>query len=357
MNSFPPPVTFHLIILGDEQTCLEPETLQREKASEKGSKRTSSKRKEKWRPEKTCLSKGAFRTQADKKMSYTCPAQRGCGIYCKQKVTARGEYCRHHRHLKPEFEKCKCSLDDGSTCPYPQGPNGFCEYHIEPRQCQGKVLMGGLCLRYIPTGQYCWSCKRKPEAVEDSLKEKASMIRTMLVEKHGPLVPSEKSIHYIPHLSELQIDLKIPPGLKKTELQKPEDCCICQDPLLGKAGETWRQLTCGHFFHLECISKINKMECPLCRAPIMETCLPRWVPLRIRENIANYSREKREEQHQATQAVVRELIQSDLFDMGSSEEDDLATHLDNGAQLGLVATLDARGQNRFALVVLSGSPQ
>jgi hypothetical protein len=217
--------------------------------------------------------------------------------------------------------------------------------------------MGGSCLRYIPSGQYCWSCKKQPTAiVDDTLKEKASAVRTMLVEKHGPVVPSEKSSYYIPHLSELQIDLKIPSVLKKVELEKPEDCCICQDPLVGKPGEYYRQLTCGHFFHLDCISKITSLECPLCRRAIVESCLPRWVPLRIRENIENYKREKEQAYQQATQAAVRQLIQSEVLDLDSTEEDDLATHLDNGAQLGLVATLDAQGQNRFAFVVLSSSP-
>lgn len=48
-------------------------------------------------------------------------------------------------------------------------------------------------------------------------------------------------------------------------------CYICQEELIENfeflpENRQW-QLICGHIFHVKCITKIRKAECPTCRTP------------------------------------------------------------------------------------------
>lgn len=46
--------------------------------------------------------------------------------------------------------------------------------------------------------------------------------------------------------------------------EKPEDCAICFE----KLGNEF-PLSCGHWFHTECIDSTRKSECPMCRRTIV----------------------------------------------------------------------------------------
>jgi hypothetical protein len=49
---------------------------------------------------------------------------------------------------------------------------------------------------------------------------------------------------------------------KNYKYEIPEDCSICNEEIIY---EEEVPLSCGHWFHLNCLKQCNKMECPLCR--------------------------------------------------------------------------------------------
>jgi len=44
--------------------------------------------------------------------------------------------------------------------------------------------------------------------------------------------------------------------------EKPDECVICSDTILYNKEVP---LSCGHWFHLNCLKHCNKMQCPICR--------------------------------------------------------------------------------------------
>lgn len=44
--------------------------------------------------------------------------------------------------------------------------------------------------------------------------------------------------------------------------EKPDECVICSDVILY---DQEIPLSCGHWFHLNCLKQCNKMQCPICR--------------------------------------------------------------------------------------------
>lgn len=94
----------------------------------------------------------------------------------------------------------------------------------------------------------------------------------------------------------------------------------------------------------------------MCRAAILKSHIPKWVALRIKENEENAKKERQQEHMAATQQFIRDIVQGELLDMNSSEEEDLDAHIEDGAEMGIGLTIDMNGQPRLALIVLGGSP-
>jgi len=46
------------------------------------------------------------------------------------------------------------------------------------------------------------------------------------------------------------------------KFEKPDECVICSENILY---DQEIPLRCGHWFHLNCLKKCNKMQCPMCR--------------------------------------------------------------------------------------------
>jgi len=66
-------------------------------------------------------------------------------------------------------------------------------------------------------------------------------------------------------------------------MKSKEECAICLCEM--HCGDGRIQLTCGHYFHKECLGKMMHPICPLCRAPIsIKKCLDIFPDSRI-ENI------------------------------------------------------------------------
>ena len=279
---------------------------------------------------------------------------RGCGVKdgnepCRSFVSGDGEYCRHHIHQKKDRVPCGCYLESGSPCPYPARATGFCEFHVEPKKCQGKTLMGTQCLLNIAQGMYCWNCRHQ-SVVPAEIMSSIDQLRAHFRKGDEPIIPMKKAVT-VKITNSPPTKVVIADSLKTVVLEKPEDCCCCMEPMSER--NTYRSLKCGHYCHLECLSKMDKPQCPMCRAVIESHFVPKWVMERILYN-AELSNTNRVIQNEA---LARQLhLEEDdpelVLDVNSSEEDDLHAHLENGREMGLALQIDEYGIERLALVVL-----
>lgn len=291
-----------------------------------------------------------------------CAGRKDGNAPCKNKVQRKGDYCRYHIDQKKVLNPCGCFLNGGSRCPYEATSTGYCEFHLEPRKCQGKTILGSQCLLAISNGNYCFNCKSQ-EVIPEETRASIDKTRALFSQQIGPIATIKKatSVHVI------NVDptkLIIPDELKKVTLEKPENCVICLEELIDR--KNYRSIGCGHYFHLECLSKWNTFACPLCRGPIDAKYLPSWVVERIKFNMNEKKRNDVEEQtHALIQHVQTLALQGldpfgdtgfeEMLDMNSSEEEDFQLHLDNGNQMQLIETVDASGRRRLALAVASFS--
>lgn len=279
-------------------------------------------------------------------MSHRCSGKRGVGLRCKLKVDVDGGYCKWHVDQEVKKLPCKCFLPSGSACLYPALKNDLCEYHQRSYSCQGKTILGDTCLKAISTGKYCWNCSNQKGVIMDSIKEKTDEFRGYLVKEGTPAIPTKKSVPVY-----MGDKITVPTLLKKVEIVKPDDCCICMEPLNPDLKD-FRSLGCGHWFHDICLSGTMKLECPMCRNPIPKYDVPKWVSERISANKKKYKEEKRLEQAAASQDLVQAIITQQVLDMNSSEEEDFNNHLNSGAEMNLIQITDMHGNDRIGIVFL-----
>lgn len=269
------------------------------------------------------------------KMSHKCSARRSNNMKCKNSVPSEGDYCRYHISMKPEVIKCKCVLTNGSPCPYIAIPkyNGFCEYHVESSQCDGTLLLGSKCLKYIPYGRFCDRCKHQEGVLDATIVEKSNNMRSLL-SKDEPIISQGKPvvIHYNPAVIKVQPHVVVPPVLKKINLgEKPSNCPICFDEL-GEKVNDHRMLKCGHWFHVECLSKTDKLTCPMCRSGIDAGSIPKWATLRIKETIKSNKIEQEQQNNLATAIYIAGLMNVEgSTDHSSSIDED--SHSDENEDL------------------------
>lgn len=91
------------------------------------------------------------------------------------------------------------------------------------------------------------------------------------------------------------------------------------------------------------------MECPMCRAPINGSYLPKWVVARIEENIVNLEKERQEEQIVATHQFIQTIVRNEILDMNSSEEEDYDMHVEGGTAIDIQLHIGPNGEPRIAL--------
>lgn len=280
-------------------------------------------------------------------MSYKCSGVKNNGTGCKNKVDIYGGYCRYHVNQREAIIRCNCMLENGSDCPYPAKSNGFCQFHIDPVQCQGKTSTGSSCLKAIPNGKYCCKCKDQADVITDEVKNSINKTRNFICKDSGPIIPSKKTAVVIKGNFDGDIALNIPKELQKVDIEKPADCVICLEEF---ENTKHRKLTCGHYFHEECLSKTSSLTCPICRKPINENCIPRWISSRIHDNIAEDKIKRRADARQATRDAIVAIIQNDLLDINSSEEDDLDIHISNNSPMAIGRIVDERGDVHYVVI-------
>jgi hypothetical protein len=59
--------------------------------------------------------------------------------------------------------------------------------------------------------------------------------------------------------------IPVPAKVSETEKEFTGDCSICLCEIEEKEGSL---LVCGHKFHTDCLQRVEKAECPVCRAPL-----------------------------------------------------------------------------------------
>jgi len=276
-------------------------------------------------------------------MSYRCSGKRDIGQRCKIKVAINGGFCSWHSSQEVKKLPCKCFLPNGSPCSCPAMKNDLCEFHQRSYTCQGKTILGEGCLKAISSGKYCWNCSNQEGVIMDGVKAKTDEIRGFLLKEGTPVINNKKLVSVY-----MGDKITIPTTLKKIEIAKPDDCCICMEPMTNQ----YRALGCGHYLHDDCTSKMYKMECPMCRTPIPGYDVPKWVAERIALNAAEYAKQKRDEQTAATHQLVQNILTQQILDMNSSEEEDFNHHLANGSEMNVMNVSDNNGNSRMAIVFL-----
>lgn len=247
---------------------------------------------------------------------YPCSGKsKGKKARCKKTVCVPGGFCDYHQDQKVEGNSCKCWLDGGSQCSFPIVENGLCQYHTQVSTCQSRLPTGEQCLRTIASGRQCNRCKVEGGPVLDSIKESAESIRHALMKQTGSVIVPFIKMNLVTSMSSDVTKLVIPVGLKHVAVDKPEDCPLCLDSMVGNYGTDHRKLKCGHYFHMDCLSKIYAMTCPLCRTAITESFLPKWVVERIKHNIENSEKERLVERERATVQLVREMQRQAQFEV------------------------------------------
>jgi hypothetical protein len=77
-------------------------------------------------------------------------------------------------------------------------------------------------------------------------------------------------------------------------------CPIClmedEDFVDDEVAPSWFLLSCAHFVHEDCLKGMNKEECPLCRAPVLN--LTKKLKESIRKNNQQYQEEQYQEERQ-----------------------------------------------------------
>lgn len=91
------------------------------------------------------------------------------------------------------------------------------------------------------------------------------------------------------------------------------DCCICIEPLL-LANRECVKLSCGHSFHIDCISGLTKLACPLCRKTITLEETSEEVIKSILANEMILQKEREEEDLRELRNYISEMEESVNFD-------------------------------------------
>lgn len=148
------------------------------------------------------------------------------------------------------------------------------------------------------------------------------------------------------------------------------DCVLCLEPVKiirydngeTRLGNDCRRLSCSHIFHTECISKIRKLECPMCRCEIIHDSghIPVWAVQRIQESIEVDKREKYREMMEvdarvALASALDDINYRDVFDVeGSSEEESLIENISGGTVIGVVSRMNENGELVYGLIFAGG---
>lgn len=255
---------------------------------------------------------------------YRCSGRKSGGkSYCKNKVSSEGGFCSHHINQKDTSRNCKCFLDSGNQCPLIATVGDFCEYHEKPSQCESRNSNGVKCGRIIPEGTQCRKCKNESGPVLESVKGRAESIRLLMMKQTGKVIVPASKVAFVPKAVTTDISkLVIPDFLKAPDIEKPSECPICYSEFEGSYGKDYRRLQCGHYFHIECISRMYESTCPMCRTPINESYLPKWVSVRIDENRRDKNREDVEAD---ARVAIQYAMENDGIDTDSYENIEIGT--------------------------------
>lgn len=274
-------------------------------------------------------------------MEYFCSSILYNSDRCKNKVEYMGQFCELHSPKVEKKDMCNCELKNGRDCPYEAITNGLCEFHQEIVYCEGKTLLGGICLRIISSGKYCINCKSQEGIIFDNIKTAADEYRGYLSSKGNPVITKKEPITV-----DFGFDInmvKIPENLQKVHLLKPPQCCICLDELEDK----YRSLNCGHYFHDDCLSGLFVFSCPVCRREIRKGEIPNWLYLRICSNVEKDKENQEIERRRATMEMALSIFQGDINELQLDQEDFNSNEI---LQLQFTPNIDG---NRFTAVLFT----
>ena len=106
-------------------------------------------------------------------------------------------------------------------------------------------------------------------------------------------------------------------------LKANEECTICISPMTNPQERI--KLTCGHYFHEECLSNCIKTECPICRREMQSMERQRVYIPKMAKAFAPVFAQSGSRQH-ATTEIIGGIVES-IGGMGDEEFDVFRAHL------------------------------
>lgn len=135
---------------------------------------------------------------------------------------------------------CNCLTFKNIKCKNKANENGKCSYH---NNRINNIINSGICKKIIFE-----SCEgyyyEKVENIQDDEN------KYILKKCNDISVTSINNKHYCDDHKNIY------------KFEKPDDCVICSENIVY---EEEVPLSCGHWFHLNCLKKCSKMQCPMCR--------------------------------------------------------------------------------------------
>ena len=135
---------------------------------------------------------------------------------------------------------CNCLTVKNIKCKNKSNKNGKCTYH---NNRINNIINSGICKKLIFENCEGYDYEKVENIPDDenkyTLKKCNDISVTTINNKH--YCEKHKNIY---------------------KFEKPDDCAICSETILY---DEEVPLSCGHWFHLNCLKKCSKMQCPMCR--------------------------------------------------------------------------------------------
>lgn len=238
-------------------------------------------------------------------MLVQCAGIRVDNLQCKNMIETSIGYCYKHLDQRPNYTQCMCVMETGKYCNMAVVNGRHCEYHKNTIPCSN-FNAEKRCENYVMIPGLCHMCDKDRPCLQDLIAESAKRCAISMSKHSKPVVRSIRS----PKTKEVVTvtALQIPNSLRRRNGGDPETCAVCIEELDPKDKISYKQLQCGHYFHFVCMIGFRAFSCPLCRNEIHPNTIPKYLRVKIQENIEKNEREEELEYEQQIIEIQRALL-------------------------------------------------
>lgn len=182
-----------------------------------------------------------------------CNATTLKGLICRRN-SWRGGLCSQHWRMRQKSNDLEENKEKEKST------KKQCEHKLtnEKEQCTGivsdKSVTGRYCVKHIKTQEQKENKKGTEKGNKKENKETRAAIKTTCHVRGCKYIcdPNSRDRQYCFNHK------------KQYALEPQEECAVCIESITAD-----QPLLCGHYIHRKCIIPAQKIECPLCRAPVI----------------------------------------------------------------------------------------